>query len=272
MRLRAAAGPGSRRPGRRAARPWGRRVVAAAAGRAGARSPGWRARGRPPARARRAPAGAAVRRLLDRGELEQRVDRQRVAVVGDPGDRRGRGQLAGVEPVERRVAGVHGAHRLQRRPGGGSRATRAVTSHAAAAARRAIAAGRPVGGDGLGGSGTASRSRSGGARPATQPAHSSAGTALPGTNHVQSIAECTPKTITTTASVAMPTRSASQGSPRSRRRRPIARAAAASQATAASSETAQPDPAEVGERLHDVAVGVADGAARRRGSAVRSVA
>ena len=53
-------------------------------------------------------------------------------------------------------------------------------------------------------------------------------------------------------------RSAAKGSPRSRRRSPVARAAATSQATSASEREREPDQAEVGEHLHGVAVRVAD--------------
>ena len=110
-----------------------------------------------------------------------------------------------------------------------------------------------------------SRARSG-PRPTIQPPHSSATPALAGTNQVQSTAECTANTATTASSVSMPTRSASNGRPRSRRRRPVARNAASSHATAAAA-TREPRPAEVGERLHDVAVRVADGERVGRGSA-----
>ena len=90
----ACADRGSTRSGTRAARPSGRRARRAAAVRAGARSPGWPARGRSPGRARCLACALRPRGLLDRGEVEERVGRERVAVVGDPGDR-GRSDAAG---------------------------------------------------------------------------------------------------------------------------------------------------------------------------------
>ena len=81
--------------------------------------------------------------------------------------------------------------------------------------------------------------RSGG-RAITQAAASSPISALAGTNQVQSTAELTPNTSAIATSVAMPTRSASHGSPRSRRRSPAARAAAQPQSASASSESASP--------------------------------
>ncbi len=111
----------------------------------------------------------------------------------------------------------------------------AITSTSAARAPRAGAGRRRSGASASG----AWRSRKV-LREATKPAHSSAGTALPGTYHVQSIAECTPKTITTTARVANPTRSASQGNRSALRRTPSTRAAAARNAATASSESPMP--------------------------------
>ena len=75
---------------------------------------------------------------------------------------------------------------------------------------------------------------------ATQPAASSATTALPGTNQVQSISECSAKITTSVASVSSPIRSGPNGSPRSPRRRPVARAAANSHAIAAKSDSPRP--------------------------------
>ena len=96
-------------------------------------------------------------------------------------------------------------------------------------------------------------------RPATQPAQSSATSAFAGTNQVQSINEWTPKIRTIEAIVIIPMRSGSNGRPRSRRRTPVTRNAATAQPTVATSESAEADQAEVGERLHRVAVGVPDG-------------
>ena len=85
----------------------------------------------------------------------------------------------------------------------------------------------------------ARRSRSG-PRDATQPAQISAGIALPGTNHVQSIAEWTPNTITTLASATSPTRSASHGKPRDFHHTPTLRAAATSHVSATSADSPSP--------------------------------
>ena len=79
-----------------------------------------------------------------------------------------------------------------------------------------------------------------GPRPASQPAHSSASTALPGTNHVQSTKECTPKTTQTDSSVAIPTRSGVHGARRAAPHSPTVRPAAASQAASSASDTAIP--------------------------------
>ena len=127
-------------------------------------------------------ASSLPARLLDRGELEQRVDRQRVAVVGDlrrstrPAPAGPRSRRSARRPA--RAARAPAAARSRRR-----RARSASTSAAGHGARTGgerSRAGRRLG---------RSRSRSV-AREATQPAHSSAGSTLPGTNHVQSIAEC----------------------------------------------------------------------------------
>ena len=87
------------------------------------------------------------------------------------------------------VLGVERAHGLQRGPrrGEATISSPAATTTAARRFRGAAARGPASGG--------ASRVRSGG-RETIQPAHSSAGTALPGTTHDQSSAECAPKTRT----------------------------------------------------------------------------
>jgi hypothetical protein len=64
--------------------------------------------------------------------------------------------------------------------------------------------------------------------------------ALPGTNHVQSTKECTPKTTQMASSVAIPTRSAVHGARRLAPQSPTVRAAAASHAASRASETAIP--------------------------------
>jgi hypothetical protein len=80
---------------------------------------------------------------------------------------------------------------------------------------------------------------------------------LPGTNQVQSISECSPKISTTVASVSSPIRSGSNGSPRSRRRSPVARAAAQHPRDRREQREPEPDQPEVGQRLDRVAVRVA---------------
>ena len=250
---------GSTRPGRPAARPSGRAAVSSrnspsrrqVSGLAGSRSIACSSVVRAPP--------VVARGLLDRGEVEQRVDRERVAVVGDlrrSTRPRRAGRCRGASSAA--FSACDRADRLQRAHGADAGAisdARAAAPSSGRSGRRARSARRAR---------RPSRSRSG-AREATQPAHSSAGTTLPGTNHVQSIAECTPKTIATTASVRQRRRARR---PRAGRGRagaaPIARAAAHSHAPAASSESAEPDPAEVGERLHDVAVRVLDGARSTR--------
>jgi hypothetical protein len=63
---------------------------------------------------------------------------------------------------------------------------------------------------------------------------------LPGTNHVQSTKECTPKTTQTASNAAMPTRSAVHGARRPAPHSPTVRPAAASHAASSASETAMP--------------------------------
>jgi hypothetical protein len=63
---------------------------------------------------------------------------------------------------------------------------------------------------------------------------------LPGTNHVQSMNECTPKTRQMTSSVAIPTRSGVHGLRRDGPHSPTVRPAAASQAASSASEIASP--------------------------------
>ena len=58
------------------------------------------------------PAACSIAARSNSGSTDERV-----AVVGDPRDRRRRGQRALVEPLERGVLRVDGAHRLQRAPG-----------------------------------------------------------------------------------------------------------------------------------------------------------
>ena len=242
------------------------RAPTAAAGRAGARPRRWRAAGRPRARARAAASLVAAARLLDRRQLEQRVDRQRVARRSairaiDAAALR----LARVEPVERRVAGVHGAHRLVRGPGrgerdreherGGERRAAAARGRRAARAGSACgqaAAARPAA------PAPSSRARSG-PRPATQPAHSSATPALAGDEpgpvdgrvHAEHDDDGDQREHPDALGVERQPAVAPAQAGRAQPRRPARRAPA-------SSETPRPDPAEVGERLHDVAVRVAD--------------
>ena len=92
-------------------------------------------------------------------------------------------------------------------------------------------------------------------------------TALPGTNHVQSISEWNANTSTTVAIVSSPIRSGSYGSPRSRRRSPVARDRRHDPRERAEQRHAEPDQPEVGERLHAVAVGVPDSTRAGAGSA-----
>ena len=83
--------------------------------------------------------------------------------------------------------------------------------------------------------------RSAGApRPATHPAHSSAITASPGTNHVQSIAEWTVKVTTTATSVSRPIRSAAPAPGARARWGPVARTADTHQKAAASRLSTSP--------------------------------
>ena len=104
-----------------------------------------------------------------------------------------------------------------------------------------------------------------GPRPATYPAATSATTAVPGTNHVQSTSECTPNASTPAISVRIAIRSGVNGRPRNpgargaaavagggrrriafasaegtRGRAPPARAAASIHTTSANSEAAAP--------------------------------
>ena len=83
------------------------------------------------------------------------------------------------------------------------------------------------------------RVRSGG-RAATKPAASSPQSAVAGMNQVQSTAECTPNVIATATSAAIPTRSASHGSPRSRGRIPSTSCTRRPHSPSASSESASP--------------------------------
>ncbi len=180
-----------------------------------------------------------------------------------------------LEPLDRGVAGVHRAHRLERRPaprrararGSARRRRRAATGTArGGAAPRRPARARPghVGerrrrlarlrrpqrpavaravarrpGTAAASAASSSRVRSGG-RAITQAAAISPISALAGTNQVQSTSELTPKTSAIAISVAMPTRSASHGSPRSRGAAPAARSAAQPQRPSASSDSASP--------------------------------
>ena len=139
----------------------------------------------------------------------------------------------------------------RRRSGRRGRPAREAARGAAGASPRRH---RALGGRGRPGS----QALGSGPRPTTQPAHSSAGTTLPGTNHVQSIAECTPNMITTTAIVHMPTRSASKAAPgRGGACRPRARRRS-HQASAASSERPIPTQPRSDSVWKHVAVGVAD--------------
>src|SRR3954449_3301678 len=81
-----------------------------------------------------------------------------------------------------------------------------------------------------------------GPRPATKPAASRAITVGPGTNQIQSTAECRPNTTAASASAAMPTRSAVHGcgAARRRTRTPTVRAAAISHDTSSTSDTSRP--------------------------------
>ena len=216
-----------------------------AGGRAGARSRRWRARGRPPARARRAPPVAC--RGPARSPPARTAGRSTAGCA-----------LVAIWAIDAAASGWPASSRSNAvSPACTARTGWNAVQAAAIAIASTSAAARPCSG------GTPWRSAAAGWRAARSAAAaagrglepraqrpaagdpagaSSAGTALAGTNHVQSRAECTPKTITTTASVSIPTRSASYGSPRSRRRMPVARAAAASHANAASSDSAEARP------------------------------
>ena len=197
-------------------------------GRARATSAGWRVAG---ARAR---CSVALRlrgvrpRLLDGREREQRLRGQRIA--RDRGLRLGAAPRGGrVESSgERFLGGVDRALRLPLRPGREQR-----RDHAAAATPTRIGVSRiaPAAGDtsasrsdcrlraaprarrGIAPPATTSRespSLSRAAqrpRPASQPAHSSATHASPGTYQVQSTNECTPNTTTRQSMLSMPMRS-----------------------------------------------------------------
>ena len=63
---------------------------------------------------------------------------------------------------------------------------------------------------------------------------------MPGTNQVQSMKECTPKTTQMASSVAIPTRSGVHGARRRAPQSPTVREAAASHAASRASETAMP--------------------------------
>ena len=269
LSLRPAAAPARRRsapPGlsgrgrsrrRAVAARGGRRPAAARTGRVAASSPGW-----PAAGARHAGASCARRpagRLpaVTAASVKQRIDRQRI--VGRGGLRVGDRLLraAGRERGQRGVARVDRALRLPDRPRAGEPGRDGERGERDAAARGAPA-------------GAAVRQRdvrrrfrrprwaaAGDPRGAQSPA-----TAVPGTNQVQSTAECTPNAIAVAASVIRPMRSgvtgacgrddgrtpgvararssSSQAPQRRRGRTPVARAAAPSHAI--SSATLSPIP------------------------------
>ena len=184
----ATGGRGSRRSGRSAARPSDRRPRRAGSARAGARSPGWRARGRSPGRAPAWPARC--------GRRPARSPTGRTAGRPRAGCGRGRSGRSRRRPriwplASRSSAAVcawserTGCTRAPGGDQGDQRRRRQRRRRASRAAARGSAPPVPE-----------IRSRSV-ARDATQPAHSRAGSTLPGTNQVQSIAECRPKTIAT---------------------------------------------------------------------------
>ena len=196
-------------------------------------------------------ASVLLRGELDRRGVEQRVDRQRVDVAAALRvSARARGKSRGLRAVEGVGAGVDRALGLPRRPGGHD----ADGDGGDGQGRRARARARPR----AAGRGRAMRlvGRARGRRASRRTA--APRIALPGTNQVQSTKECTPKTTQMASSVAMPTRSGVHGARRARadQARPCA-PAAASHAASSASEASQPDQPEVGQRLHDVAVGVA---------------
>ena len=143
--------------------------------------------------------GRIAARGVDRRQLPQRIDRDRVAGggalgVGERGCR--------VCRWHRRDRGVELVGRVQRLPHEPGRDERGRDD---AESRRPRRPGRSSGAGAAGARPTGSAS---GPRPASQPAHTSAGTVTPGMNQVQSISEETPK-VTTTASIVMrPIRSA----------------------------------------------------------------
>ena len=251
------------RPGRRCSAPFGSlSAFEPQPPEPAPRSPGWRARGRPPARARARLRAAGCRAACsiaarsNSGSTASGLRSWAIRAIDAAA-----GSCALVEPLER---GVLRRARSAPAAARSRRATRREQRRTSAAARDAqpgrgrarrlgAAACEPL---------AQRRARRDPAR-AEQRRHDVAGHE-PGPVDRRVDAE---DDHDDGAASRAPTRSASQGSPRSRRRRPTVRAAADSHAPAASSESAEPDPAEVGERLHDVAVGVADRRGRRCGSA-----
>ena len=226
-------------------------------GPAGARSPGSRARARSPARAPprlgRSPRPAGSRRARTAGRRDSGL-----RSCAMRGDRDGLLVAALIGRAQRRSPAVHGAHGLQRPGRDQRRHDRERERRPDARRRRQPGAGHPLG-------------RSGGAASASGAARARAAATQPHEQRRQRVAGHEPGPVDrrvhaehhdAAAIVHSPTRSASNGRPRSRRRIPSARSAASSHA---SRQQRQPeaDPAEVGERLHDVAVRVADDQRRR---------
>ena len=266
------AGRGSRPPCRPSARRGGRRARRGAGRRGGSTSRRWRAAGGPRARARSGPAAVRPRACSIAARSNSGSTDSGLRSGLDAGDARGGGRRAGVEPVERGVAGVHGADGLPCRPRGGEREGHHQRGGDPGAGDGQAAARGLVGIGGAARAARRGRRRRGGHRLEPEPraqraapgdparAQQRAARRWPGRTRSSRSSECTPKTSTTVASVASADALGVPGQPAVAPPQPERRAAARqSQAHSASSESGEADPAEVGERLHDVAVRVADG-------------